>query len=114
MVSTRATCPRRQVGCVITYNHRIISTGYNGARKGDAHCIEVGCIIISNHCKRAKHAEINAIEHYLQPDNAIRILTDGEGLEMYCTLQPCKKCEKEINKYLPKMKVYYEEEFDNR
>lgn len=114
IVSTRATCPRKQVGCVIISNNRILATGYNGSRQGEPHCTSVGCDIRSNHCKRAVHAEINAIDQYLRPQRAIRILDSGLGLEMYCTLQPCKKCVKEINKYLPDMKIYYEEEYDNR
>ena len=42
-VSTRATCPRAAVGCVLMREHRILTTGYNGAPRGVAHCLEVGC-----------------------------------------------------------------------
>lgn len=112
VVATRATCPRKSVGCVIVSNNRILSTGYNGARPGEPHCTEVGCDIQRGHCKRAKHAEINALELYLQPLQAIRIVPDGgSGLELYCTLEPCKNCMKELCKYLPKMKIYFEEKY---
>jgi len=38
-VSKRATCGRRQVGCVLTdINHRIISTAYNSVASGLDHC----------------------------------------------------------------------------
>ena len=114
IVSTRATCPRRQVGAVIVSGNRICSTGYNGSKPGAPHCTDVGCDIKSNHCKRTIHAEINAVYQYLQPPKSIRLLTDSSDLVMYCTLQPCRRCEKEIKKYLPDMKVYYEEPYDNR
>jgi dCMP deaminase len=40
-MARRTTCLRRGVGCVLTnkYNH-ILSTGYNGVAKGEAHCNE--------------------------------------------------------------------------
>lgn len=45
-VSLRATCPRASVGAVIvSEGHRILSTGYNGAPPGEAHCLDVGCRI---------------------------------------------------------------------
>lgn len=60
-VARRATCPRASVGAVIVRNHRIISTGYNGAAIGEPHCYDHGCIIENGHCQRATHAEVNAI-----------------------------------------------------
>ena len=43
-VAQRATCPRRQVGCVLvnSRNH-IVATGYNGVPSGFTHCIDVNC-----------------------------------------------------------------------
>jgi len=60
-VAQRATCPRAKVGAVIVKNHRIISTGYNGAPAGEPHCFDVGCDIVNDHCQRAIHAEVNAV-----------------------------------------------------
>lgn len=69
-VSRRSTCLRRQYGAVIVKNDEIISTGYNGAPRGEENCCDLG------YCKRAAegiphgscyelcksvHAEMNAI-----------------------------------------------------
>src|SRR5688572_2973877 len=38
-MARRTTCLRRAVGCVLTNKHNhILSTGYNGVAKGEAHC----------------------------------------------------------------------------
>ncbi len=87
-VATRATCPRASVGCVLTRSHRILTTGYNGAPRGVAHCSEAGCILVHDHCQRATHAEANAI---------VQGALHGVGLEgatAYCTHQPCVNCSK--------------------
>lgn len=60
-VARRATCPRAKVGAVIVKDHRIISTGYNGAPAGEPHCCDVGCDIVNDHCCRTIHAEVNAV-----------------------------------------------------
>ncbi len=60
-IASRATCPRASVGAVIVKNHRIISSGYNGAVAGESHCEDVGCDVVNDHCQRAVHAEVNAV-----------------------------------------------------
>lgn len=77
-VSARATCPRASVGAVlVSPNHRILSTGYNGAEPGSAQCDEVGCDVVDNHCQRAIHGEANSIGH------AARYGIPVEGATMY-------------------------------
>lgn len=39
-VSQRSTCLRRHYGCVIVKNDEIISTGYNGAPRGEENCCD--------------------------------------------------------------------------
>lgn len=87
-VSTRASCPRKKHGCVIVdkTSHRILSTGYNGAPSGYSSCDEVGCYLIDNHCKRAEHAERNAI--YSAASHGISL----NGSIAYVTGQPCVDC----------------------
>lgn len=87
-VGTRATCPRASVGCVVTRDHRILTTGYNGSPRHVAHCTEVGCLVVNDHCVRTTHAEANAI---------VQGALYGVGLAggtAYCTHQPCLHCSK--------------------
>lgn len=97
-VATRTTCLRRSVGAIIVRDKRILTTGYNGAPRGLAHCGEVGCLrermgIPSGQrldlC-RALHAEQNAIIQ------AALYGTPIEGSSLYCTTQPCVTCAKMI------------------
>lgn len=69
-VSARSTCLRRKYGSVIVKNDEIISTGYNGACRGEKNCIDIGkCIREEMNVPkgeryelcRAVHAEQNAI-----------------------------------------------------
>lgn len=41
-VGRRATCLRRRYGAVIVKDRIIIGTGYNGAPRGEANCIDTG------------------------------------------------------------------------
>lgn len=89
-VATRATCLRRQVGAVIVRDLRILTTGYNGAPKGLAHCLDVGCHLVSGHCVRCLHAEQNAIIQ------GAYFGVPTRGATIYSTHQPCNMCAKMI------------------
>jgi len=82
-VSTRATCSRRSVGCVLVREKKILATGYNGSIRGLAHCTDVGCLMEEDHCVRTVHAEANAIIQAAQP---------LEGATAYVTSLPCWSC----------------------
>ncbi len=86
VVAKRGTCPRLQVGAVITSDNKIISTGYNGAPAGTSHCTEVGCLIEeeTGRCKRTVHAEVNAI---IQAGVSTGCITT-----LYTTEFPCIEC----------------------
>jgi dCMP deaminase len=92
-VALRSTCPRLQVGAVITYRDRIVTTGYNGATSGEPHCTEVGCHIVDGHCKRTIHAEWNAIT---------QLNLYGYPLKMYVTHEPCNLCRAKAATFLIK------------
>lgn len=98
IVAKRSTCLRNMVGSVIVRDNRILTTGYNGAPRGLAHCSDIGCMRIEQsipsgmrHEKcRAVHAEQNAI---------IQAALHGietSGATIYCTHQPCILCTKMI------------------
>lgn len=87
--SRRSTCSSRiAVGAVLANSDsRIIASGFNGSPKGFPHCDDVGCDFDNeNHCKRALHAELNAI---------LQCATNGisaRGTTLYITHSPCIKC----------------------
>lgn len=92
LFATRSTCPRAQVGAVIVHSNRIISTGYNGAPSGLAHCSEVGCKLkpevpdASPGCERSIHAEANAIVHSAKWGISL------QGSTIFTTHAPCVQC----------------------
>jgi dCMP deaminase len=94
VVGKRSTCLRRQIGAVIVKDRRILTTGYNGAPSGLAHCIEIGCLrdklnipsgTRTESC-RALHSEMNAIIQ------AAQYGVSTKGSTLYCTHQPCSVC----------------------
>lgn len=89
-VQERSTCPRKQVGVVITRDNVILATGYNGSITRQPHCDEVGCMMENDHCVRTIHAEVNAIT------NAAKMGTSVNGGTMYCTGFPCWPCFKVV------------------
>ncbi|HHU61554.1 MAG: cytidine/deoxycytidylate deaminase family protein [Bacillota bacterium] len=96
LVSSRSTCVRRRVGAVLVRDKHIIATGYNGAPRGVAHCLDVGCLrdkmqIPSgerHEMCRGTHAEQNAI---IQA--ALHGVSTNDAT-LYCTHQPCILCAK--------------------
>jgi len=98
VVSERSTCLRRHVGAVIVKDRRLLTTGYNGAPQGLAHCEEVGCMREAcnipsgqrHELCRGTHAEQNAIVQAAFHGVAI------DGATLYCTHQPCSACTKMI------------------
>lgn len=44
LVATRSTCIKKKSGAILVRDRRILTTGYSGAPKGLAHCLDVGCL----------------------------------------------------------------------
>ncbi len=88
--SKRATCPRLSVGAVLVRDGVVLSNGFNGARRGAAHCGDVGCDLQllngRQSCQRAVHAEANAVL------NAGRAGHSTVGATLYVTASPCLRC----------------------
>jgi dCMP deaminase len=118
LVSVRSTCNSRKIGAVIVRHNRILATGYNGAVHGAPHCIDRGpdfCLRRSigahdaekyNYCI-SSHAEVNAI------DQAARFGISLDGAVLYCTLEPCNWCFKQLIQAGIK-EIYFEEPYDSR
>lgn len=110
LLAQRSTCLRGHVGALVVVEHRIVSTGYNGAPSGQPDCTEVGCdelilyslvpaaredpvdryIEAELGCQRAIHAELNAIVWAAR--HGIKV----SGGHMYSTYAPCKNCAQAI------------------
>ena len=101
-VGRRATCLRRRYGAIIVKDHIIISTGYNGAPRGEANCIDTGiCERERLHVPKGKNYELCVAVHAEQ--NAI-INADGT----LASGKPCLLCRRMLrNAKLAKV-VYYE------
>lgn len=89
VISLRGTCLRAKVGCVITKDGRIISTGYNGSVVPDKHCEELGCDI-HDKCTHSVHAEANAIIYAAKNGMILK------GTTLYTSTAPCYECAKLI------------------
>ena len=108
VVSLRATCPRRQVGCVLLDDHGfILSTGYNGVAPGLPHCVDKPCPGIGlpagtglDLCE-AIHAEANAL---------ITCPDVGRVARIYITTSPCIHCVKLLMRTSAK-ELYFIEEY---
>ncbi len=87
-VATRSTCPRQRVGALIVRDKRILATGYNGSLSGQEHCDDIGCNIVSGHCIRTIHAEVNALAQ------AAKYGIPIDGATIYTTVTPCDTCQK--------------------
>lgn len=105
LAATRATCDRKHVGAlIVSPDHRVIATGYNGAPAGVESCDEVGHQMVENHCVRTLHAESNAL------DFAGRF---AQGCTLYVTVTPCWDCAKRIvNASINR--VVYDEHYESR
>ena len=86
LASTRSTCSRLHVGCVIVRDNRILAMGYNGYFSGTPHIP----MITDGHEQGTIHAEQNAVSH------AAKIGTSLQGSVAYITHFPCSSCFKTL------------------
>ncbi|KAF2862958.1 deoxycytidylate deaminase [Piedraia hortae CBS 480.64] len=93
LAARRSNCMRRQVGCVIVREKRVISTGYNGTPRNVRNCNEGGC----ERCNSGGGGGaalstclcIHAEENALLEAGRERI---GGGAVLYCNTCPCLTC----------------------
>lgn len=106
-VSRGSTCQRRQYGAVLVKDDRIISTGFNGAPRGESHCNAY------RECERIKlniphgeryelckavHAEANAImfANPVEREGSTLYLVGREDEHEIHDPEPCALCSKLI------------------
>lgn len=98
VVATRGNCLRKQVGCVIVVDQRIVSAGYNGPPSGVKSCVDgpgfcpcaadpgsqrQGTATISRDLCPSLHAEQNAVAYAGR---------ECKGGTAYITTHPCRPC----------------------
>jgi len=84
LMSSRSSCERLHVGCVLVKENRIISAGYNGFLAGLPH---ESCVV-NNHEQNTVHAEQNAISDCAKRGGSVN------GSTAYITHYPCINCTK--------------------
>ena len=107
LVSTRGTCARRRVGCVLVDKHGLVlATGYNGNGRGQGHCIDSPC----EGAKFKSGEGLEKCEAIHAEQNAILQCKNTEHIEKaYITLSPCVTCVKLLLNTSCKEIVYLED-----
>lgn len=115
-VSERSTCIKYKVGAVIVCNRNntVLSTGYNGVKRGETHCEDI--FMNSNmECPNVRqehriwsmgceiHAEINALN---QLDHIPK-----SSCTLYTTLSPCPACANKIEESNFIERVVYDDHY---
>jgi len=102
LTSSRSSCKRLHVGCVLVNNNRVISQGYNGYLPGCKHEQKMR----DGHEMATIHAEQNAVS-----DCAKRGVS-CDGATAYITHYPCINCMKILCASGIK-KIYYIDDYKN-
>ena len=104
LISKRSPCSRLNVGCILVYENRVISSGYNGYLPNANH----KSVIRDNHEQMINHAEINAIT-----DCSKRGVSTKNSIA-YITHFPCINCFKGlVSSGIKEIKYYDDYKNDN-
>jgi dCMP deaminase len=90
LVSKRATCARRQGGCILVdKNNHVLATGYNGVPSGFDHCIDVPC----PGARSKSGKDLDKCEAIHAEQNALLQCSDVQTIyACYTTTRPCIHC----------------------
>jgi dCMP deaminase len=104
LAALRSGCNSRPTGAVIVDFRRVIATGYNGTLPGQPQCTDRGHSFCHRRstklCDKGEgkyqecpsiHAEQNALNQLARQGGS-----NGGALHVYCTLQPCIFCLKNM------------------
>ncbi|KXT14736.1 hypothetical protein AC579_4415 [Pseudocercospora musae] len=97
LAARRSNCMRRQVGCVLVRNKRVMATGYNGTPRNVMNCNDGGCprcngrnaTAVSGGADLSTCLCIHAEENALLEAGRERV---GDGGVLYCNTCPCLTC----------------------
>jgi len=125
LVAKRSTCLRRNYGAVIVKENIIVSTGYNGAARGEPNCIDTG-ICVREEYKVPKgeryelcvavHAEQNAViaGDPVQMQGATIYISGYSHDGQPASSEPCLLCRRIIRNAMIKRVVYLDEQGNKR
>jgi dCMP deaminase len=87
-MAARSTCSYRHVGCVISREGRLLTTGYNGAPSGMPHCVHPRRVDGQpvTPCTNAVHDVANAIAFAARHGSVL------QGAQAHVTATPCVSC----------------------
>ena len=96
----RADCLRREVGCILVKDLRIMATGYNGTPHGIKDCSKGGCL----RCQKRHNGELESGRNeescvciHAEQNVIIQAAYLGlstKGATLYSTTNPCSSCAK--------------------
>eukprot|EP00833_Pecoramyces_ruminatium_P004756 jgi/Orpsp1_1/1178788/evm.model.c7180000066742.2 len=99
LTARRSNCMKRKVGCILTKNNYIISTGYNGTPRNIKNCYEHGCKRCNSNASMGTQLDLCLCLH--AEENAL--LEAGRekaiGATLYCNTCPCIGCTIKISNY---------------
>lgn len=105
-LAKQATCNKLKTSAIICKDDKIISQGFNDSLLSDNNCLNNGCLVVNNHCKRCIHAEQKAILNAAK--QGIQLLDS----EIYTLYFPCNDCLKQIISAGIK-KIYYINDYED-
>jgi dCMP deaminase len=113
LTSKRSNCIKRQVGCIIVKDNRILSLGYNGTPQNTKNCFEGGCLRCSNNETAGTNLDLCMCIH--AEENALLYVSKNEleNSTLYVTLSPCIGCVKKILQCKIKKVVYIDDYSEN-
>jgi len=114
LLGQESKCVSRKVGAVIAHDKRIIATGYNGTPPGFVNCNQKFKDYDETKHREEHHAWSKTYECHSEMNCLLFSAKHGisvEGSEIYCILQPCDDCLKNIIMSGIK-KIYYVYSYD--
>ncbi len=94
LAAQRSNCMKRAVGAIIVFDHRVVSTGYNGTPFTQKNCNEGGCARCNSNVSQGLDLDKCKCLHAEQS----AVLEAGRqkciGATIYSTMYPCLMCTK--------------------